>query len=70
MSTTRDFANYLKNRLEVMATDEAMNNGAGSALDWADYKARVGRVKGLKRAHDLIDESMEKFLNDDEGETI
>lgn len=69
-NTAREFANYIMKELERIQKNDALSNGAGSARDWADYKCRVGRLKGLKRAHDLVNESVDKFLNDDEGGEI
>lgn len=53
--------NHILKTLEEAREDEIKNNGAGAALDWPDYKRRVGRAEGLKRAIDLIDDAKRKL---------
>lgn len=38
----------------------------GSASDFADYKRRVGRIRGLKEARDIASDCLSRLTKDDD----
>lgn len=40
----------------------------GSASDFADYKRRVGRIRGLKEAKQLASDLLSRSIRDDEDD--
>ena len=47
-------------------SDEVAND---RATDIADYRRRCGRIRGLKRARDLLVQSVRQVLEDEEDDT-
>lgn len=62
---------HLAKLLEEDIRAEQDKLGTGAAIDWPDYKRRVGRVEGLTKSLSRITETQEQLrkrgeLDDDE----
>lgn len=57
----RDLESKIAGELEKLAAELI----AGKAVDWPDYKIRVGRIKGLEEALNLARETQREVLGID-----
>lgn len=55
---------YLRGKIRELMNEHADYVATGSALDWADYKHKVGVIEGLAKAErellDLVDKLKEQ----------
>jgi hypothetical protein len=53
--------------LNLAIQEEIRASGEGGASCWEDYRHRAGIIRGLKRAKDILAETIQKY-NDGEDE--
>ncbi|KEZ78319.1 hypothetical protein [Salinisphaera hydrothermalis] len=61
-----EFRDRLRRRLKEKRDALAAGMLQGGANDYADYRERVGRAKGLADAHETIDEVIKELQYDED----
>lgn len=61
-----DYQRLLHHRIDQRHADLSRSIADGAATDFADYRERVGKARGLLEARQLVDDALKELRADDD----